>query len=206
MKICVVDGCVREGKRRGLCHKHYNRWYRHGDPLQVRVRILTCSIPGCGRKHRTRGWCEMHYGAWQRHGDPLIKLKEKGGGSHDKMGYRIVMAHGHPNATTDGHIREHRLVMATMLGRALLPGEEVHHRNGVRDDNREENLELKASKHERGQTTHDLIAWAKEVLRRYEPSALSSPSTTTTLDRNSARQRAGFPQQSLFQSPGSSED
>ena len=52
---------------------------------------------------------------------------------------------------------EHRVVMTRHLGRDLVRGETVHHRNGQRDDNRIENLELWFSPQPYGQRVDDLI-------------------------------------------------
>jgi hypothetical protein len=63
-----------------------------------------------------------------------------------------------------GWALEHRMVMSDKLGRPLRPGENVHHLNGNRRDNRPENLELWVVRQPRGQRQRDLLADARGVL------------------------------------------
>jgi hypothetical protein len=68
---------------------------------------------------------------------------------------------------SEGYQLQHRYVMEQFLGRTLLPTETVHHKNGMRRDNRIENLELWASTHPKGQRIHDLLEFADYILNQY---------------------------------------
>lgn len=65
----------------------------------------------------------------------------KGGRITDKAGYIQVYMPDHPHAVVL-YVLEHRLVMEQVLGRYLTSDEVVHHKNGIKTDNRPENLEV----------------------------------------------------------------
>lgn len=59
-----------------------------------------------------------------------------------QKGYVMVRNPKHPRARKNGYVLEHILVAESMLGRPLKDGEEIHHKNRDRADNRPENLEI----------------------------------------------------------------
>lgn len=64
----------------------------------------------------------------------------KGGRHVHKSGYVYIYAPNHPAANRDHYVFEHRLVAEKELGRFLEFQERVHHINGIKGDNRLENL------------------------------------------------------------------
>ncbi len=66
----------------------------------------------------------------------------KGGRTKHEAGYVLIYRPEHPRAMPNGYVREHILVMESVLGGPIPDGMDVHHRNGIKHDNRAENLEM----------------------------------------------------------------
>jgi len=87
----------------------------------------------------------------------------KGGKRKTVQGYILIYSPNHPFANNDKSVREHRLIMEKYLRRYLKPEEIVHHLNGIKDDNRIENLALC-----NGFTHHLFIRQLQERIRELE--------------------------------------
>lgn len=135
----------------GYCDAHFRASQRAGRRAKRDTNI--CREDNCSqqvqrtRNGRSLGHCPSHWSAKnarRRPGDRYVT----------NQGYVVVKL-------KDGRsLGEHRFVMEQHLGRTLEPGENVHHKNGVRDDNRIENLELWYSPQPYGQRVEDLLRYA----------------------------------------------
>lgn len=161
---CSVEGCGATCHALGYCTRHYAAFRRNGPELakssphgnRKYADDATCAVADCTRSPIAKELCGAHYGRARVKGDPdaARPLRQRDARWIDSAGYVRV-----------GSRRlEHRVVMEEVLGRPLRPFENVHHINGVRTDNRPENLELWVKPQPNGQRVEDLVAW---VLSEY---------------------------------------
>lgn len=172
MKICLVKDCDRPLRSSGAtyCDMHYSRLRRRGTIDKFSKRkikpVKLCSIVNCPNKHCSLGYCADHYRRFKKYGDPLV-VKYTKEGWIDSKGYKVYYINGKMK-------KEHTIVMEQKIGRKLLPNENVHHINGVKTDNRPENLELWVKSQPSGQRAEDLVEWAKQIIATYDNKLLNN--------------------------------
>lgn len=165
---CSFPGCTNMDKTLGLCNSH-NEQRRAGKELtHIRPKPKFCTFEGCERFHYCNDYCSTHYAQYKT-GRPLHEIN-----IHLTRVTWATSATGYVGRTSNGkHVAQHRLVMEEHIGRPLTGAENVHHLNGVRNDNRIENLELWNTSQPSGQRVADKVAWAIELLETYSPESLA---------------------------------
>lgn len=88
-----------------------------------------------------------------------------GGMTMHQYGYILVKAPNHPNKDRHGYMRKHRLVVEEYIGRYLLPTEDIDHINGIKTDNRIENLQI-LSRSEHVKLEHKRGVYAEKARRQ----------------------------------------
>lgn len=157
---CIVSDCAGTVISKNLCHLHYYRQL-NGRPIEATHRLKRnygkCCVDSCENQQRVLNMCSFHYNRSIR-GKKLTdpRIRKAGEGSTHSSGYIVVAGK-----------QQHRIVMEEHLGRKLEDHENVHHINGVRSDNRIENLELWSTKQPPGQRVEEKIKWARELLEFY---------------------------------------
>lgn len=191
--VCEVAKCsepARGYKTPLLCARHRHRRQAKNPIAEERGTIRQCTGPECDRQARTLGMCETHYEQMRRTGETW-PIKTATGRYTTQAGYVCVYVPERADAPLNGWMMEHRMVMSDFLGRRLRRKENVHHRNGVRHDNRLENLELWVTSQPSGQRPEDLCIWAAMILKQYESDAkrLRTIKRTRRLRRRSIASR-----------------
>jgi len=113
---------------------------------------------GCLSKGKPKGWNTGKF----------CCLRKKG-----SDGYALYKKPSHPRAFNRGFVLEHRLIFEKYIGRYLKKSDTIHHKNGIKTDNRIENLELWTNNHPKGQRVEDMVLFCVDYLKEYKPEVLT---------------------------------
>jgi hypothetical protein len=117
-----------------------------------------CAVDGCDRKRKGATYCGLHSERLRRTGNvgPAQPTRQRGVVRPTREGYRRI------HIGNGRRVLEHVHVMEEVLGRRLQPGENVHHKNGIKSDNDPGNLELWLVMQPTGQRVEDLMRYIAE--------------------------------------------
>lgn len=134
---CLVEGCEKSPKYKGLCTTHYKRQWRHGD-VNVSIKPKNFERKECAVDYCTEltyasntDYCKLHYQRLRRYGR-LENIKN----GYDGSGANYINAGGYRIITVNGkQVYEHIFIAELALGRPLPKGAVVHHMNECPSDN-----------------------------------------------------------------------
>ena len=137
-----------------ICGKIVSPYYKarkHSKKRKTKDKFRIRQGKGCCKSHSTKIACME--GRIKppnpKHSTGACNTNWKGG-IKQVGGYKMILAKNHPHSVR-GYVMEHRIIIETIIGRYLDPKERVHHINGIKNDNRPENLQLVAKNPHQGE-------------------------------------------------------
>lgn len=175
---CAVGGCERPPRDIGMCAFHAHR-KRYGVPLEQPLlgtyRLGHCDVDGCQKPIYARRKCQLHYMRTlreypldaERPGQLWQRRPAPGGYIRLTVPVNTPGCIRPSSRSKVGTMLEHRYVMQCHVGRPLLRKETVHHKDGNRENNDLENLELRSGAHGQGINIIDGIESSLWWIGRY---------------------------------------
>lgn len=161
---CICIDCSKEFEAKNQkfmrCPRCQYKWYKLQHPEKFNVSLKKRNEKVCERKKkdlRIKKNIPL---------DAILRADAPGKFYVNSDGYRYCYQFDEDKKKMR-RFMEHVLVMSKQMGRKLYKGETVHHKNGIKDDNRIENLELWSCNHPSGQRIEDKIKFYIEFLNMY---------------------------------------